>query len=419
MTPYHGLSVQSDVFLVKQDRARVASGRKGTRGIFVIVRKIHTRASDSPVLIPQQHLPLPSALASLYRAAKVFRVTRSKRRREMKMFPAHSPRIRHRSELTERDWKNAVKGLGKHLPQVGDKKKQTNKQGKQTKKKTLNASLAQTFLHQRSRRKQPMVYLGVVWTCRHNAPVLSNHQFQLALLLSHQTAKIIDFSLVLFFKFINLLFFLSQSGGIRKESQQSDSQRAKATGTRASVQQSLGAPLVLRATRALKRVSRASMGFLGSNNQDVSNFMTQMPVTSCNKLQFWYKLFVCFKICISVTRSRDGKGILIICQLLVTFKFPFKEFNISLASVISSRPGKQKTARIENIPSCNQSNFVSGLFSVFLIEMRKSSISSKRILAHERKAVYIALTDVYEYIYPLDQTNYKPDNSTRCTCPLK
>ena len=27
-------------------------------------------------------------------------------------FPARSPRIRHRNELTERDWENAVQGLG-------------------------------------------------------------------------------------------------------------------------------------------------------------------------------------------------------------------------------------------------------------------------------------------------------------------
>ena len=29
------------------------------------------------------------------------------------MFPDRSPRIRHRNELTERDWENAVQGLGK------------------------------------------------------------------------------------------------------------------------------------------------------------------------------------------------------------------------------------------------------------------------------------------------------------------
>ena len=28
------------------------------------------------------------------------------------MFPARSPRIRHRNKLTERDWENAVQGLG-------------------------------------------------------------------------------------------------------------------------------------------------------------------------------------------------------------------------------------------------------------------------------------------------------------------
>lgn len=31
------------------------------------------------------------------------------------MFPARSPRIRHRSELTGKAWKNAVQGLGKSL----------------------------------------------------------------------------------------------------------------------------------------------------------------------------------------------------------------------------------------------------------------------------------------------------------------
>ena len=31
------------------------------------------------------------------------------------MFPDRSPRIRHRNELTERDWENAVQGLGKLL----------------------------------------------------------------------------------------------------------------------------------------------------------------------------------------------------------------------------------------------------------------------------------------------------------------
>ena len=80
-----------------------------------------------------------------------------------------------------------------------------------------------------------MVYLGVVWTCRHNAPVLSNHQFQLALFLSHQTAKIIDFSLVLFFEFINLLFFLSQSCGTKKRvSNQTANEQRRRAHTRAS-----------------------------------------------------------------------------------------------------------------------------------------------------------------------------------------
>ena len=29
------------------------------------------------------------------------------------VFPARSPRMRHRSELTKKDWKNVVQGLGK------------------------------------------------------------------------------------------------------------------------------------------------------------------------------------------------------------------------------------------------------------------------------------------------------------------
>ena len=31
----------------------------------------------------------------------------------VRTFPARSPRIRHRNKLTERDWENAVQGLGK------------------------------------------------------------------------------------------------------------------------------------------------------------------------------------------------------------------------------------------------------------------------------------------------------------------
>ena len=113
-----------------------------------------------------------------------------------------------------------------------------------------------------------MVYLGVVWTCRHIPPVLSNHQFQLALFLSHQTAKIIDFSLVLFFKFINLLFFLSQSGGTKKKvSNQTASEQRRQANVQVSNEafKAWGATS-LHATRALKRDSCASVGFLWSNN---------------------------------------------------------------------------------------------------------------------------------------------------------
>ena len=34
------------------------------------------------------------------------------------VFPARSPRIRHRNELTERDWQNAVQGLGNPVTQA-------------------------------------------------------------------------------------------------------------------------------------------------------------------------------------------------------------------------------------------------------------------------------------------------------------
>ena len=47
---------------------------------------------------------LPSLLASLFRAVYAFRVTWSER---------FSSRIRHRNELTEKAWKDAVQGLGK------------------------------------------------------------------------------------------------------------------------------------------------------------------------------------------------------------------------------------------------------------------------------------------------------------------
>ena len=36
-------------------------------------------------------------------------------------FPARSPRIRHRNELTERDWENTVQGLGKGSNRIGGK----------------------------------------------------------------------------------------------------------------------------------------------------------------------------------------------------------------------------------------------------------------------------------------------------------
>ena len=54
---------------------------------------------------------LPSPLASLFCAANSFRVTWPKRRSEA--FPARSPRIRHRSELSQKASENAVRGLDK------------------------------------------------------------------------------------------------------------------------------------------------------------------------------------------------------------------------------------------------------------------------------------------------------------------
>ena len=39
---------------------------------------------------------------------------------QAKMFPAGSPRIRHRSELTERDWENGVQGLDNLSPSITD-----------------------------------------------------------------------------------------------------------------------------------------------------------------------------------------------------------------------------------------------------------------------------------------------------------
>ena len=56
---------------------------------------------------------MPSPEALLFRAAKAFRVTWSKRKWEAVSHPF--VRIRHRSGLTERDWENAVQGLGKSL----------------------------------------------------------------------------------------------------------------------------------------------------------------------------------------------------------------------------------------------------------------------------------------------------------------
>ena len=58
---------------------------------------------------------LPSSYRPHYfRAAKAFRVTWSN------VFPARLPRIHHRSELTERDWENAVQELVNGTPKHKD-----------------------------------------------------------------------------------------------------------------------------------------------------------------------------------------------------------------------------------------------------------------------------------------------------------
>ena len=58
---------------------------------------------------------LPSLLASLFRVAKAFRVPWSKR-----------ARIRHRSELTKRDWENAVQDLCiTHISSLGKWRRKT------------------------------------------------------------------------------------------------------------------------------------------------------------------------------------------------------------------------------------------------------------------------------------------------------
>ena len=58
-----------------------------------------------------QGCQLPTSSGLIFLAAKAFRVTWSMRICEA--FPARSPRMRHRNELTESDWENAVQGLGK------------------------------------------------------------------------------------------------------------------------------------------------------------------------------------------------------------------------------------------------------------------------------------------------------------------
>ena len=73
-------------------------------GIFLITNtNVHVEFWRASILIQT----LPSPQASLFPTPKAFRVTWSWRKCE------RSLRIRHRSELTERDWENAVKVLGK------------------------------------------------------------------------------------------------------------------------------------------------------------------------------------------------------------------------------------------------------------------------------------------------------------------
>ena len=64
-----------------------------------------TQARDSPCLVPRPHY-----------SAQPKRFGSRGPNENVKMFPNRSPRIRHRNELTERDWENAVQGLGKDSP---------------------------------------------------------------------------------------------------------------------------------------------------------------------------------------------------------------------------------------------------------------------------------------------------------------
>ena len=72
--------------------------------------KIHTHPQTWP-LRNYVIISLPSPWASLLCAADPFRVTWSEKVFEAS--PGRSSRIRHRNALTERAWKDAVKGLGK------------------------------------------------------------------------------------------------------------------------------------------------------------------------------------------------------------------------------------------------------------------------------------------------------------------
>ena len=78
-----------------------------TYTFFLLVVRFFTHARSETLI---HGVKLPSLWASSFCAAKAFRVTWSKRK--------CLPRMRHRNELTDTDWENAVEGLDKVLSTI-------------------------------------------------------------------------------------------------------------------------------------------------------------------------------------------------------------------------------------------------------------------------------------------------------------
>lgn len=77
------------------------------RKVYVLQTKspsLNATFPKRPVCVALEDRAFPSPLASLFRVASAFRVTRSGR----------SPGIRHRKSLTEKAWKHAVQGQAGH-----------------------------------------------------------------------------------------------------------------------------------------------------------------------------------------------------------------------------------------------------------------------------------------------------------------